>query len=183
MDKFQIHNVSEEVIASAAPTASRSEHTRNIMTLVMGLASARVGMSVGGTITNACIIVNKFRDHTLNSDIIEPVWESVRKAAHFENPELKELFNQLKPYIGASFKGVAIGGILFAVPAAVVGWQRGDRVEHIKDIVCKPRDTFHRLSISEAHFQEEYSQPHNYVSCQQAQHSKLINDVNVAVNM
>lgn len=130
--------------------------SRDIMTAAMGLFGAKIGSSIVGNALLIKTLVVKHNDGTLHNDIAVPIAESWEKFRNLDNPEIVKLAKELRPHFADNLRTTIIAAGICAIPAAVVGWHRGDRIDHVEQLLTKPLESIHKLRISDSEFYEEY---------------------------
>lgn len=143
---------------------ARSENSSSKLVTggVIGLIGMKLGALIGAKVGAGSSLANiKWMDSS-GLPGIRKVTEWVGKKTA-GNAMLKEMgLNDpymIRMLVNGKVYALA-GAALVGIPAAIFGYQRGDRLNKATDLIAKPFDSFHRLTQSEESFVKEHPKHH-----------------------
>jgi hypothetical protein len=142
-------------------TAEHSSSSKLLTGGTLGLLGLKVGSLIGSKIGfGAAFSNNKW----LNPENLPFIGNSFKKLGEKSGTMLSNLsggeaimsIERANKIMSHSTGWAAITGVALGAPLALLGYSRGDRLQKTSDLIAKPLDSLHRLTISSQQFEAEH---------------------------
>ena len=142
-------------------TVEHSSSSKLLTGGALGLLGLKVGSLIGGKIGFGTAFSN---NKWLNPENLPLIGQSFKKFGEKSGTMLSNLSGgeaimsiaRANKIVSHSAGWAAITGVALGAPLALLGYSRGDRLQKTTDLIAKPLDSLHRLTISSQQFEAEH---------------------------